>query len=722
MNFLLRSLILGIFLHSAFVPSPTHAQCDTTAIDLPYNSKDEDCDGLDEFRILLPPYLYATQGKEFALYYANVFLSKYSYKYKTKVITNLAGTKTNTSWKYTPTASDAGEHPITLQVLDNNNQVIAQVSSTLRISLQQSPTNAAAKRVIILGHSLVDQGVTPAYLRQATQAPGTPPVSYHGTRISWSDNITRHEGKGGASWRFFATDPTSPLFKNGQLNLTAYFDSVICPGCKPDYLIIHLDVNDYGFVGILNGKILREIEDFIQMDYEERVKPFIQAIRTNSPNTKIGICITPPANARPNVMSTFFSMVDPNSILKDLWRWRKIIHVTRQKYIEFFGNREDENISLVPIHLGVDEINHFNDDDPIHPYPVPNGTNGYEPIATDMYSWLKWQINKSVPNSCEIHGLVSNITCNRNNTPNLTTDDTFSFKLTASGINAGTGYNASLSSGSPATFDDNFGNLKTLQLSTNNIYTIDLTSKSNSACKTRVTVSSGACSFGQNFTDLEMTSSTPNTKPQPFTVFKATFTVQNKSNTPASEVFVRIPIIPGKISYPSPDPFTATQGTFDWSFSNLWDVGTLPPNGKASITLDYFLLTNEVFRIWAEVYHALQEDPNSKPANGNGSTPQENDETALIIGVVDTKEPESEALKLAAYPNPVQDELLFISAPQGTELITLSNLNGRLVQSAVVHNSEAISLVLAPDIAPGMYVLTAHGSYGVLNTKVLVGK
>jgi hypothetical protein len=725
MNIILRSLCIGLLSTLSCLPNQLIAQCDSAAIDLPYNSIDEDCDGLDEFRILLPPYLYATEGKEFSMLYANVFLSKYSSKYKTEVVSNLQGIKTATNWKYTPVAADAGEHPITLRVLDNSNRVIAQVSSTLRISAQQSPAGIGAKRMIILGHSLVDQGVTPYYMRLATNAPGTPPVSYHGTRLSWSDNITRHEGRGGASWRFFATDPTSPLFTDGQLNLTAYFDSVICPGCKPDYLVIHLDVNDYGFVGILNGKILNEIEDFIQTDYEERIEPFIAAIRANSPNTKIGICITPPANARPNVMSTFFSTIDPNSILRDLWRWRKIIHVTRQKYIQFFGNREDENISLVPIHTGVDEINMFNDDDPIHPYPVTNGSNGYEPIARDMYGWLKWQLAKNTTGGCQVNGLAKDIECDRKGTPNILTDDEFKFTLTANGLNAGTDYTAVLSSNSsPSVFDGVFGVDKPVSLlQADRTYTVELISKINTNCKTKLSVSASACSFGQAFTDLELTSSAPNTKPQPFTGFKATFTLKNKSANTASEVFVKLPGAPGKVSYPFPEPYTATQGKLDWSYSGLWDVGTLPPNGVASITLDYYLLSNEIFPIWGEVYHALQEDPNSFPANGNGITPQENDESALIIGINNTDEPSVNKSKLKVYPNPVSNGRVTVSMPAETDQILLYTVDGHQLASWNVKLFADLNqavLTLPEQLGTGLYLLSAKGAGVHTQVKLVV--
>jgi hypothetical protein len=725
MNILVKCLSAILLLFIGFIPTTLQAQfCDSLAVDLPNNSIDEDCDGLDQFFLNLPTYSYAVEGKEFAIQFANIFLTKKHEKYQMEVISPITGTKTVDNWKFTPTVSQVGEHPVTIQIKNGASQILGQVSTTLRISAQQSPTAAPSRRLIYLGHSLVDQGVSPYYLRQMIEEPnGTPAFTFHGTRLSWSDNSTKHEGKGGASWKWFYENPESPLTDStGKLDLNAYFDAVVCPGCKPDYMVIQLDVNDYGFVGLLKGKILSEINDFIDADYVAYAKPLVEALHANAPNMKIAISMTPPANGRDNIMLNYFGA---NSVLGDLWRWKKVLHMTRLKYLEQWAGRENENIYIVPTHLGVDEKTMFNDDDPIHPYPVANGTNGYQPIANTVYAWIKWQTTKSLPNACEVNGNVENLKCDRNGTPTNPNDDKLSFKLATTGINAGTGFDGIMVA-PPSSFSGTFGNdlnFGPLTAQGGTIYELNLTSKTNAACKTKVFVSSAACSNGAANADLSLTTTLSNPDPGPFTAYTVTYTVKNNSSTPASEVYVQLQKTNADFSYPVPEPYVATQGVLDWYYTNLWEVGAIPGNGSASITVQYYRLSGQPYTQWAEIYYALQEDPNSFPGNFDGATVKENDEVRFGVGVVDANEPGQLDAQLRVAPNPVRGTSLQVSCPEGTTALFLSDLAGRLVQqwqSSDLDGSSQSQLELSRTLQSGNYVLSAVTPRGVLAAKLIV--
>jgi Secretion system C-terminal sorting domain len=730
MNNLLRSLYLMHFLCALVTPFVTSAQvCNPLAIDLPNNSTDEDCDGLDQLFLQMPQYSYAVEGKPFEIFFDNIMLTKNASKYQIEVQSPFMATKTTKYWRYTPTVTDAGEHPLTVRVRDANNNVIASASTTVRVSAQQTPTAVTPnKKFIFLGHSLVDQGVTPYYIRLMTkeQLGTTPMITFHGTRLSYSDNETMHEGKGGASWRFFLKDTASVLVDPlGKLDLTAYFDSVVCKGCKPDYLVIQLDVNDYGFVGILKGKILSEINDFIDADYIANVKPLLDAIRANAPNTKIGICMTPPANGRDNIMLNYFNTppTNPPSVLSDLWRWKKVLHMTRLKYASNFSGREAENIFLIPAHLGVDEINQFNDDDPIHPYPSISGENGYHPISRSVYAWLKWQLPRTLPQACEVNGNVKNIKCDRNGTPSNAADDKLTFDLSVAGLNAGTQFVGNLVNPASPISGSIGSTLKFGPFPSNgSIYELNIASQATPTCKTKVFVSSAACSNGAIASaDLSVTSTLSTPNPGPFTGYKATFTIKNNSSSPATEVFMSMPKVGNMVfSYPIPEPYTATQGNLDWSYSGLWDVGVIPANGSASITVDYYRLSVPSYCMYGQIYYALQEDPNSTPNNGNGISVIENDEVCVQVGVVANEEVDGSVDQLRVYPNPLTGTQLHVSMPSHAVSLTLSDVTGRTIQNWSGNSLPQNNLDLPAQLHSGTYFLVARTKQGSFTAKFTV--
>jgi hypothetical protein len=122
---------------------------------------------------------------------------------------------------------------------------------------------------------------------------------------------------------------------------------------------------------------------------------------------KIGISYTPPPSAS---QSTFEAGFGLSSVLADRWRWRMIVSRLLFKNTEFFGNRESENLYLLPAHLDLDDSTEFTDIDPVHPHPVPGdltGPSGYRRIARGYYAWLRAmlsdeaQLPVAIPESAE---------------------------------------------------------------------------------------------------------------------------------------------------------------------------------------------------------------------------------------------------------------------------------------------------------------------------------
>jgi hypothetical protein len=620
---------LGILFFT--LPQSNFAQCDLLANDAPYNGVDSDCDGLDDLNLFMSSYIYMVEGKSTEIFFRNLFISKHPATYTFGVITDLQGTQTTETWSITPTLAMVGEHPFTVQVKDTNGKVFASASSVVRIAPKQTPAGVTAKKLIILGHSLVDQGIMPYYLRQMTDEPVNPTITHHGTRISWSDFLTHHEGKGGSSWNYFAHDTASPLIKNGQINFRAYFDNVICTNCNPDYFVIQLDINDFLVTALLNGTVQQDARDFIDEKYNADVLPIITALRATAPNAKIGICLTPPANDRPNVFLNHFG---PLTILKDTFRWKKITNTIYAKYTEYFEGKQNENIFLVPIHLGVDNINHYDDIDPFHPFPAGSAlsaNNGYLPISKSIYAWLKNMMGTGINNICNLNVEVKNVVCNANNTFDNSADDTFNYDFNVTGLNAGASWNATINAqnitGSMGV-DKSFTGISTV-----NPQVFEVAASNNAACKTTVAVSAPQCSNGTpKVVDLQFKVTVDNQQPGLFTNFKATYTITNNSSVAAEGVWAKV-LKPTEIAFPNASPYVASQGFYDWFYSSLWEVGKIPANGTATLKVDFYLLQPTVFPIYGQVYAQVQNDSDSKPANGNGSTPVEDDEGSITMGI-----------------------------------------------------------------------------------------
>ncbi len=422
-------------------PQSLNAQCSPTAIEIPLNGIDEDCDGLDDIYLHLPPHIYTVAGQEFELYFRNLILSTHPNDYRFVVSTPLGGTSNLEKWVLTPTISQVGEHSFSLQVTSPGGTILKTANCIVRVSQPGTPPSMTPKKLLLWGHSFIDQGYMPFYLDSLLSNGTNPVVSFHGKRGNWIDNNkTRFEAVGGSSWLLYYNTPGSPFFYNGQLNLRAYFDEVCGFGQTPDWIVIHLDVNDYLFTGVIDGSTMQQIDDYITFIYNTRTQPMMAALRAAAPNTKIAISYTPMPNSR---QSAFTNTFGANSILSNRYRWQKIVSRLLFRNTQFFAGRENENIYLLPIHLDLDDVNDYGISDPVHPV-VDVGNlrvrSGYREIAKSTYAWLKYIQNPSgTPPACVINSATpSQILCNQNGTQSDPTDDTFTFNLTVAATN-GTG-------------------------------------------------------------------------------------------------------------------------------------------------------------------------------------------------------------------------------------------------------------------------------------------
>jgi lysophospholipase L1-like esterase len=361
-----------------------------------------------KLRLTLPPIIYAVPGGECNVYFDNVALALNPANYAFDV-TCKKGAQQVERWTFTPTDKDLGDHAFTLEIRNEANRIIGRASATVRVSVADAGKGQAVS-VLLAGDSLTNASAYSKQLLDLCKKKGNPALTLIGThgpggklKPDGTGGQNRHEGYGGWRAKHFATKFTgtprkghykqraTPFMYPGpdgkpRLDFAAYCKEQN-GGKGPDVVTIFVGCNDT--FSASDGDIDKRINEMLT-HYDTLVK----MVHTAYPKTVIGAFLpVPPVGTQDGFGKNYRSG-------QTRWQYKRNAHRVVERMIAKYGNREKENIFLVPVNVNLDCMSNYpvktvaknahsrkkvaRQNNGVHP-----AREGYRQIGDSLYAWLK---------------------------------------------------------------------------------------------------------------------------------------------------------------------------------------------------------------------------------------------------------------------------------------------------------------------------------------------
>jgi len=358
-------------------------------------------------RLLLPSEIPAVPGREVNLYFDNVILHPRPDLFIYDVDCP-KGIQQQERYTWTPKPEEVGVFPLTLKISDLSGTLLAEGTTSIHVY----PLDAGAGKAVsalIMGDSLTGASVYPDEIYNLMQQPGNPQFTMVGNVVPNKDKPgAKHEGYGG--WRavtFVSQWAAEPVNAQGRRARSPFlyekdgkpvFDypqylAEQNGGQAPDFITILLGCNDN--FGAKDDTIEASIDDFLKnMDI------LIAEFHKVRPDTKIGVVSLMPGAATQDAFGANYGCGQTR------WQYKKNQHRVMERVVEKYGNREAENIYLVPAYVNLDAVNNYPKakgpanarGDATDFSRLCNGVHpaasGYKQLADSIYCWMKGQLSK----------------------------------------------------------------------------------------------------------------------------------------------------------------------------------------------------------------------------------------------------------------------------------------------------------------------------------------
>jgi len=352
----------------------------------------------DSLYLRLPDYIYTTTASKFSIYYKNIIQTKEFQNFSFSVDCPVGYDE---EVKYNLDSLEAGIYPFSLDVKDSLGNILESDESQLIVT-ENNTFHDDTLNVLCIGDSYTNSAVYVKTIKDIYDDSCYYPMRLLGTNYNsvnpyyGLDNSIYHEGYSGRTWHWFSNYVENPFIYTIEegLNFKKYFEEDM-DGHYPEIISIFLGIND---IGLADATSVESIDEWIdeKIITETRMVKFIDSLSNSLPDTKIGIVLTPPVNER------YYTYADS---MDGWWARKKQHHRLVQRYIDYFNDYGNSNISVIPVYLNIDTFIHFGETDAIHPK-----ISGYEAIGETVYGWLNYQVSEML-NIATIKNLT--ITVNR---------------------------------------------------------------------------------------------------------------------------------------------------------------------------------------------------------------------------------------------------------------------------------------------------------------------
>lgn len=197
------------------------------------------------FSLLLPPEINIAVGDTMEIYNKNIChcgnMDNFHFKYTCNI-----GKQWKRKWNYTAIEGDVGAHTMTVDVYDNDLNLILTRTTTINVVNVSTPISTP-KNILCIGDSLTNDKAWMTKWKALSDAMfGADKIVFIGTRGATAN---KHEGYSGYNVNYFISDPNvtgsaNPFWNPGtsQLDFAYYLSHNTI--AMPDFIQIYLGTND----------------------------------------------------------------------------------------------------------------------------------------------------------------------------------------------------------------------------------------------------------------------------------------------------------------------------------------------------------------------------------------------------------------------------------------------------------------------------------------------